>query len=175
IAVDVDLEKFFDNGPHDVLMAEVSKKVHDKRVLRLIRWTEKVEKKFKERVRQITSRSRGVSMEQVIAELSTYLRGWINTFGLSDYYRPIPGLDNWIRRRVRMCYWKQWKRPKTRIRTLLKLGTNRKHAVSTGRSSKGYWRLSKTLATQSGMTNLWLAHQGLVSLKNLWILLAPLR
>ncbi|MBF0353211.1 MAG: hypothetical protein HQM11_19430 [SAR324 cluster bacterium] len=104
-------------------------------------------------------------MEQVIAELSTYLRGWINYFGLSDYYRPIPGLDNWIRRRVRMCYWKQWKRPKTRIRTLLKLGTNRKHAVSTGRSSKGYWRLSKTLATQSGMTNLWLAHQGLVSLK----------
>ena len=140
-----------------------------------MRWSEKTERKFKDRIRQITSRSRGCSMEKVLAELRLYLRGWINYFGLSNDYRPIPGLDDWIRRRVRMCYWKQWKRPRTRIRNLLKLGAFRKQAVSTGRSSKGYWRLSKTLATQSAMTNLWLEQQGLLSLKTLWISLAPFR
>jgi RNA-directed DNA polymerase len=68
-----------------------------------------------------------------------------------------------------MCYWRQWRRPRTRIANLLKLGTSKHHAILTGISRKGYWRLSKTLATQTGMTNEWLEQQGLLSIRQLWM------
>jgi RNA-directed DNA polymerase len=90
-------------------------------------------------------------------------------FGISQLYGPIPELEGGVRRRIRMCYWKQWRRPRTRISKLLKLGTPRQHAFSTGLSRKGYWRLSRTLATQTGMTNEWLAQQGLLSIRDLWM------
>lgn len=63
-------------------------------------------------------------------------------FGISQYYHPIPELDGWLRRRIRMCYWKQWRRPRTRIEKLLELGTDKRHAILTGISRKGYWHLS---------------------------------
>ena len=62
-------------------------------------------------------------MQRRLRELRLYIQGWINYFGLSEYYRPLPGLDEWIRRRLRMCYLKQWRRPRTRIRNLINLGT----------------------------------------------------
>ena len=124
---------------------------------------------FKHRLRQLTSRSWGVSMAQRFLRLNRYLRGWMNYFGISQHYTPIEELDGWLRRRIRMCYWKQWRKPRTRIGNLLKLGTNKQHAILTGISRKGYWRLSKTLATHTGMTNAWLEEQGLLSIRNLWM------
>ncbi|MDH5445945.1 MAG: maturase [Gammaproteobacteria bacterium] len=85
-------------------------------------------------------------------ELRLYIQGWMNYFALSEYYRPLPRLDEWIRRRIRMCYLKQWRKPRTRIRNLIRLGTRTKIAISLGLSSKGPFRLAKTFATQSGMT-----------------------
>ncbi|MEM9449740.1 MAG: group II intron maturase-specific domain-containing protein [Cyanobacteria bacterium P01_E01_bin.6] len=101
--------------------------------------------------------------------MSVYLRGWMGYFGMSKLYGPIPELDSWLRRRIRMSYWKQWRRPRTRIGNLLKLGTPRQHAFSTSLSRKGDWRLSRTLATQTGMTNEWLAQQRLRSIRDLWM------
>ncbi len=126
-------------------------------------------KDFKHRLKGLTSRSWGVSMAERIKRLNRYLRGWMNYFGISQHYSPIEELDGWLRRRIRMCYWKQWRRPGTRIANLLKLGTSKRHAILTGISRKGYWRLSKTLATQTGMTNDWLEQQGLLSIRNLWM------
>ena len=134
-----------------------------------IRWSEKAFKEFKRRVRLFTGRSWFVSMDYRLRKLAQYVRGWMNYFGISEYYRPIPELDHWLRRRVRMCYWKRWRRTRTKVRELLKLGTSLKAAISVGLSRKGYWRLSRTLATQSGMTNQWLKEQGLVSIKKLWV------
>ena len=134
-----------------------------------LRWSEKCPTAFRQRVRQLTGRSWGVSMAYRMAQLAHYLRGWAGYFGISQYYRPVPGIDDWIRRRVRMCYWKQWQRPRRRIRNLLNLGVARLAAVVTGRSRKGYWRLSKTPALQSGMTNAWLKQQGLLSFRDLWM------
>jgi len=74
-----------------------------------------------------------------------------------------------LRRRVRMCYWKQWRGTRNRIRQLIKLGTGLKTAILTGISGKGYWRLSRSLGTQTGMTNDWLEQQGLVSIRALWM------
>lgn len=124
---------------------------------------------FKHRLKGLTSRSWGVSMAERFQRLNRYLRGWMNYYGISQHYSPIEALDGWLRRRIRMCYWKQWRRPRTRIANLLKLGTSRQHAILTGISRKGYWRLSKTLATHTGMTNEWLEEQGLLSIRKLWM------
>lgn len=132
-------------------------------------WSERAFQDFKHRVRGLTSRRWRVSMDYRIERLNQYLRGWMGYFGISQLYGPIPELDSWLRRRIRMCYWKQWRRPRTRIGNLLKLGTPRQHAFRAGLSRKGYWRLSRTMATHTGMTNEWLADQGLLSIRDLWM------
>ena len=133
-----------------------------------IRWADKAFQKFKRRIRELSGRSWGVSMEFRMMKLAQYIRGWVNYFGISEYYRPIPLMDQWIRRRLRMCYWKQWRYARTKVRNLLKLGTNKRQAIATAMSRKSYWHLSRTLATQTGMTNEWLEEQGLPSIKKLW-------
>ncbi len=134
-----------------------------------IRWDPDVEREFKRRIRKLTSRRWGISMEVRLHKLTEYMRGWTNYFGLSEYYTPIPKLDKWIRRRIRLCYWKMWKKPRKRMSELMKLGTSRKEAILAGRSRKGLWVLSRTLATQTGMTDAWLASQGVLSLKERWV------
>jgi RNA-directed DNA polymerase len=125
---------------------------------------------FRHRLRKLTGRSWGVSMAYRISKLNEYMRGWIQDFGLSQYYRPLPELDAWLRRRLRMCFWKQWRYVRTKVRELLKLGTAKKTAILTARSRTGPWHLSRTLATQTGMTNQWLSETlGLVSIRALWI------
>jgi RNA-directed DNA polymerase len=133
-----------------------------------LRWSEEAFADFKHRIRRLTGRSWGVSMAHRLERLAQYLRGWMNYFGISEYYRPVPGLDHWIRRRIRMCYWKQWRYARTKVRHLLALGTSKRQAIMTAISRKSYWHLSKTLATQTGMTNKWLASQGLLSVRDLW-------
>lgn len=109
-------------------------------------------------------------MEYRLEKLSEYLRGWMAYFALSEYYSPAPQLDEWIRRRVRMCYWKQWRRRCCkRVRELLKRGVSERQAVLTALSRKSYWHLSRTMATQWGLNDAWLKSQGLVSIRELWI------
>jgi len=134
-----------------------------------IRWSEKAFREFKRRVRKLTGRSWFVSMEYRLGKLAQYIRGWVNYFGISEYFSPVPLIDQWIRRRLRMCYWKRWRYTRTKVRELRKLGTSLKAAIFVGLSRKGPWRLSRTLATQTGMTNKWLKDQGLVSVKELWV------
>jgi RNA-directed DNA polymerase len=134
-----------------------------------IRWSDKAFAKFKRRLKELTGRSWGVSMEFRFTKLAEYLRGWMGYFGISEHYAPIPEIDHWLRRRMRMCYWKQWRYCRTKVRELTKLGTFLRSAISVGMSRKGPWRLSRTLATQSGMTNQWLKCQGLLSVKDLWV------
>ncbi len=70
-------------------------------------------RKFKRRIREITGRSRGISMERRLSELRSYVRGWMGYFGVASQLKLFARLDGWIRRRIRCCYWKQWRRPKT--------------------------------------------------------------
>lgn len=132
-------------------------------------WSEKTSARFQREVRRLTNRNWGVSMSRRLTEMGRYLRGWMGYFWISEYYRPIPEIDQWIRRRVRMCYWVQWRRARTRIGNLLKMGVPKDQAVLTGRSSRGPWHLARTEATQLAMSNRWLAQQGLVSVKDLWV------
>ena len=134
-----------------------------------LRWSASAFEDFKHRVRQLTGRSWGVSMAWRFHKLAQYLRGWMGYFGISQYYRPIPELDEWLRRRVRMCYWKRWRWARTKVRNLLALGTGKRTAILTAISSKSYWHLSRSLATQPGKTNDWLKGKGLVSIRALWM------
>ena len=132
-------------------------------------WSDKAFREFKRQVKRLTGRSWFVSMTYRLAKLAAYIRGWMNYYGLSEYYRPIPEIDHWLRRRIRMCYWKQWRYARTKIRNLLKLGTHPGVAIPMSLSRKGPWNGSRTLATQTGMTNQWLKDQGLISVKELWV------
>ncbi|MCP4405162.1 MAG: group II intron reverse transcriptase/maturase, partial [bacterium] len=134
-----------------------------------IRWSERACQEFRRRIKRLTGRSWGVSMSYRLKKLAQYVRGWMNYFGIAEYDRPIPELDHWLRRRIRMCYWKQWRKCRTKVRNLLKLGVPLKAAISVGMSRKSFWRLSKTYATQLGMTNQWLKEQGVISIKDLWV------
>ena len=131
--------------------------------------------RFKRRIREITGRSRGISMERRLGELRRYVRGWMGYFGLAPQLKLFDKLDQWLRRRTRMCYWKQWRRPKRRREMLIRLGVPRRQAIRHARSRQSYWHMAKTIASGVGLTNAWLHEQGLLSLKTLWSQLAPLR
>jgi RNA-directed DNA polymerase len=102
--------------------------------------------RFKERVRELTSRTRGVSIEAMAEELSRYLRGWIGYFGKCETSRVLEDLEEWVRHRLRSVIWKQWRRGTIRYRELCQRGVNRPLAAKTAGSSHGPWRLSHSRA-----------------------------
>ena len=134
-------------------------------------WTAKAHARFKQRVREITRRNRGHRVQDVIDELRRYVTGWINYFGISHTYTGLLELEEWVRRRVRLYYWKQWKRPGTRRRHLLALGIAREEVHMATRSRKGYWRMSANSIVQRALTNRWLQEQGVPDMRTLWIAL----
>ena len=130
---------------------------------------------FKRRIKELTGRSRGISMTRRLTDLNRYVRGWIGYFGLARQFDEFVELDGWIRRRIRMCYWKQWRHPRTKVKNLVRLGVRLTLAIKHAISRKSYWRMSRTPAMRYAMPNAWLEQQGLISLKQLWIALAPIR
>ncbi len=131
--------------------------------------------RFKHRIREITGRSRGISMDRRLGELRRFVRGWMGYFGLASQLRLFASLEQWIRRRIRCCYWKRWRHVRTRRRELMVLGVPPRQAARHARSRKGPWHMAKTIASGVGMTNAWLQTQGVLSLKKLWAELAQLR
>ena len=114
-------------------------------------------------------------MERRLGELRTYVRGWMGYFGLAAQLKLFVRFDQWIRRRIRMCYWKRWRHVRTRRRELIALGVPRRQAIRHAKSRQSYWHMAKTVASGVELTNLWLKEQGMLSLKSLWAQLAPLR
>jgi len=134
-----------------------------------IQWHSITVHKFKQKVRELTNRNWGVSMQYQLYKLTLYLRGWINYYGIANAYQKCVDLDHWIRRRVRMCYWRQWRKPRTKVAKLLKLGVSTKWAVTCGSTRKGPWRSSKTPGIQQALSNNYLKEEGLFSLREGWI------
>jgi len=132
-------------------------------------WSHKALKRFKMRVRLITSRNRGCNVRDVIDELRRYVIGWINYFGISHSYKILLRLDQWLRRRVRLYYWKQWKQPRTRRRHLIALGIDPETVRMATRSRKGYWRMSGNALVQAALNKQWLFDQGVPQLRPRWI------
>jgi len=109
--------------------------------------------RFKERVRKATRRTRGASLEQIVAELSRYLIGWRGYFGFCETPSVLRALDQWIRRRLRSIVWKQWKRGKTRYAELRRRGVGGDLAAQTAGSAHGPWRISNSPALAIALSN----------------------
>jgi RNA-directed DNA polymerase len=124
---------------------------------------------FKAKVRRLTNRNWGIAMKWQIHKLSQFLRGWGYYFLIANEYQLAVDLDGWIRRRLRMCYWRQWRRPRTKVRNLIKRGVDQSLAVACGVTGKGPWRSSKTKGINIAIGNKFLKQEGLVSLRDVWI------
>ena len=130
---------------------------------------DKALKLFKAKVKVLTNRNWGIAMKVQIYKLNQFLRGWGNYFLIANVYQWTLDLDSWIRRRLRMCYWRQWRKPRTKVRSLIKLGVSESLAISCGITSKGPCRSSKTKGINIAISNDFLERQGLVSLRETWI------
>ena len=129
-----------------------------------IRIHEKSVKRFKEKIKFYTNRNKGISMEFRIAKLNQITRGWINYYGVANARGKLNELDRWIRRRLRTCIWKQWKKISTKYRNLVKLGINNYKAWEYANTRKGYWRTSNSPILSKSLTNKYLESIGFVSL-----------
>lgn len=132
-------------------------------------WHSDAMRKFKREIRKLTGRSRGISTAKLLKELTVYMRGWINYFGIAQGYQKCIDLDHWIRRRVRMYYWKQWRKVRTKVRNLIRLGVSQRLAISCGISSKSYWHSARTEGINIALSNEYLAQQGYYSLRDRWV------
>src|SRR6201998_4497965 len=117
--------------------------------------------RFKEQVREQTRRTRGVSLRQMVKELTTYLRGWLRYFGGCPTPSVVARLETWLRRRLRSVVWKQWKRGRTRFRELRKRGVGKDLAAQTAGSPHGPWRIANSPALAIALPNAYFAQLGL--------------
>jgi RNA-directed DNA polymerase len=120
--------------------------------------------RFKERIRELTCRTRGISMEQRAQELSAYLRGWRGYFGFCQTPSVLETLDQWLRRRLRSALWKQWKRGTKRFAELRKRGIGSDLAARTAGSSHGPWRLANSPALSYALPNSYFDSLGVLRL-----------
>jgi group II intron reverse transcriptase/maturase len=121
-------------------------------------------KRVKEKIRSLTKRSAGVSMSERIKRLNEYLGGWAGYFALAETPSIFRELDEWLRRRLRMCQWKQWKRVRTRVRELRALGLKELDVWEAAGSRKSYWRTAGSPPLQKALNNAYWQAQGLVAL-----------
>jgi len=124
-----------------------------------IQISQKAEKRFKERIRELTQRTRGRSLRHIVAELRVYLRGWGAYFGLATSREHLRGLSAWILRRLRGYHWKQW--GTRRYRELRHRGVSRRLAWNTFKSAHGVWRLSRSPALSFALPTSYFVRLGL--------------
>ena len=117
--------------------------------------------RFKRTVRKLTGRTRGISIEQITKELTSYLRGWKSYFGFSETPSVFRNLDTWIRRRLRSMIWKQWKRGKVRFGKLRALGVNKDLAAKTAGTAHGPWHIANSRALSYAFPNAYFDSLGL--------------
>jgi RNA-directed DNA polymerase len=120
--------------------------------------------RFKQRIREITRRAKGVSMETTMEELAPYMRGWRSYFGFCETPEVLIGLTRWVRLRLRAAMWRQWKTPRRRRAALLELGVREPLASNTAGSGRGPWYLAKAKALAVGLSNAYFKSLGLPSL-----------
>jgi RNA-directed DNA polymerase len=109
--------------------------------------------RFKAKVRELTSRTRGISMERMAEELAQYLRGWLGYFGKCETPSVLQSLEEWTRRRLRSAIWKQWKRGSVRFAELRKRGVNQDLAAKTAGSAHGPWHLANSKGLAFALPN----------------------
>src|SRR5450755_793523 len=121
----------------------------------------KASARFKERIRERTRRTRGISLAKMVADTATYLPGWLGYFGECPTPSVLKSLASWLRRRLRSVVWKQWKRGRTRFRELRKRNVSKDLAATTAGSPHGPWRIANSPALAIALPNAYFAKLGL--------------
>src|SRR5256886_652656 len=112
--------------------------------------------RFKRRIREITRQAKGVSIKTTIAELASYMRGWRGYFGFCETPEVLVYLTRWVRLRLRVAFWRQWKTYRRRRSALLALGVRPRLARNTAGSGRGPWYLARSKALSVGLSNAYL-------------------
>jgi RNA-directed DNA polymerase len=120
--------------------------------------------RFKRRIREITRRAKGVSIQKTIEDLASYMRGWRSYFGFCETPDVLVRLTRWVRLRLRAALWRQWKTPRRRRAALLALGVRPRLASNTASSGRGPWYLAKSKALSVGLSNAYFKSLGLPTL-----------
>jgi len=127
------------------------------------RVSEKSYTRLKEKLKRFTSRSWSVSMETRLMKINQLTRGWVNYFAKADARKRLERIDEWLQARLRICFWKQWKRVRTCIANLQKLGVSAQKAYEWGNTRRSYWRTAHSPILQTTITNERLKQKGYVS------------
>ena len=122
--------------------------------------------RLKKKIKDITNRNVSMNFNHRIKKLNEIIVGWVNYFKLADMKSKLEDLDQWIRRRLRACVWKTWKKIKTRFQNLMKMGIPRDKAWEFANTRKGYWRISKSPILNKTVTNQKLINHGFKSLSS---------
>lgn len=124
----------------------------------------KVIQRFKQKVKQITGRNRGRSIKDILRELKYYTSGWLNYYAIGDMQKRVKGLNQWIRRRLRMYLWKQWKKISAKYENLKRLGLNEGEAWKYANTRLGYWRIAGSAILQRTLTDKYLESLGYMNI-----------
>jgi hypothetical protein len=125
---------------------------------------EKSIKKLKDKLKNLTGRRKIGNIKATYKKIKQLIVGWINYFKLADMKVVMSKIDEWLRRRIRMCYWKQWKKISAKFNNLKKLGIPKDKAWEFANTRKWYWRVSNSPILATTITNARLEKAGLVSL-----------
>jgi len=121
-------------------------------------------KKFKSKLKDLSSRKSVQSIKPSLEKIKVYARGWLNYYGIASMKNNIDEINGWLYHRIRMCIWKQWKKPKTKLRNLIKMGVPEDLAYMAGNSRRGHWFATHTVAVNMAMTKERLINSGFYDL-----------
>ena len=124
----------------------------------------KVLKRFKQKVKEITGRSRGRSIDAILRELRRYTTGWLGYYSIADMRNKMQGMNKWIRRRLRMYVWKQWKKISTKQENLKRLGLDKGKAWEYANTRLGYWRIANSPILKTTLTDKYLESLGYMNI-----------
>lgn len=121
-------------------------------------------RKMKSRLKELSSRRSVQSIRPSLERIKVFMRGWLNYYGIAEMKKRIEELNKWLYHRIRMCIWKQWKKPRTKVRNLQKMGVPKDLAWQAGNSRRGYWFTTHTVAINMAMTKERLINSGFYDL-----------
>ncbi|MDM8218750.1 group II intron reverse transcriptase/maturase [Parasutterella secunda] len=129
---------------------------------------QKSKDKCRAKLKELTSRSRGQSLDKFREKLAEFIRGWVNYFRTTSMHVFVRQTDEWLRRRIRQIYWKQWKKPRTRHRALVKLGLLASRAREFANTRKSYWHVANSYILSMTLKNDFLKQRGWVCLNDIY-------
>jgi hypothetical protein len=121
-------------------------------------------KKFKSKLKDLSSRKSVQSIKPSLEKIKVYARGWLNYYGIASMKRNVDDINGWLYHRIRMCIWKQWKLPKTKMRNLMKMGIPEYYAHMAANSRRGHWFCANLTTVKRAMTKERLINSGFYDL-----------